>query len=98
MTIRETEAAWRLLTASAVRERAELLLARGLAGELRCFTVHPERLDAIADYVLARTPVSSVTLKSHAAMRSTTVTSQPATRDDWEPAMSKILREVSDMI
>ncbi len=41
-----------LLCAEAVRKRARILYAAGLAGRLFHFTLHPSRLDAVADYVL----------------------------------------------
>ena len=40
-----------LLSADAVRERAAMIYARGLAGKLAHFAVHPERLPAAALYV-----------------------------------------------
>jgi hypothetical protein len=49
----ETLAARRLLSAAAVRERADQLLAHGLAGGLTHFTVDLGRLDACADEVVA---------------------------------------------
>jgi hypothetical protein len=45
-------AALSLLTPKAVRARARLLHEAGLAGRLDHFTVHPERLGALADYVV----------------------------------------------
>jgi hypothetical protein len=42
-----------LLSAQAVRSRAKLMLELGLCGELSHFTVHPERMDDVADAVLA---------------------------------------------
>lgn len=42
-----------LLTARAVRSRAKLMLELGLRGELAHFNVHPDRMDAVADAVLA---------------------------------------------
>jgi hypothetical protein len=50
-----TEAARRLLSAAAVRERAHGLLRHGLDGQLDHFTVDRERLDACADEVVATT-------------------------------------------
>ncbi|MBB5754013.1 DUF1688 family protein [Prosthecomicrobium pneumaticum] len=44
-----------LLTSAAVRTRAERLLALGLAGALDHFTVVPERLPAVVDYVVETT-------------------------------------------
>jgi hypothetical protein len=49
----ETEAARRLLSAAAVRERAHQLLDHGLAGRLDHFAVDLDRLDACADEVVA---------------------------------------------
>jgi hypothetical protein len=48
----DTQAAQRLLTAAAVRERANLLLEHGLAGRLTHFTVDLDRLDEAADEVV----------------------------------------------
>jgi Protein of unknown function (DUF1688) len=48
----DTDAARRLLSAAAVRERAHQLLQHGLAGRLSHFTVHLDRLDAAADEVV----------------------------------------------
>ena len=42
-----------LLSASAVRERAEAMLRLGLAGELAGWTVHPDRIEGCADQVVA---------------------------------------------
>ena len=42
-----------LLTAQAVRSRAKLMLELGLRGELSHFTVHLDRMDGVADAVLA---------------------------------------------
>jgi hypothetical protein len=42
-----------LLTAQAVRSRAKLMLELGLRGELSHFTVHLDRMDDVADAVLA---------------------------------------------
>ena len=41
-----------LLKPAAVRARAQEMLELGLAGKLRHFSVHPDRIDACADYVL----------------------------------------------
>jgi hypothetical protein len=49
------KAAHGLLRASAVRERAEVLYAHGLAGRLHHFTVDETRLGQAADYVIATT-------------------------------------------
>ncbi|HEX5866875.1 MAG TPA: URC4/urg3 family protein [Beijerinckiaceae bacterium] len=54
----EAEAAHRLLSAAAVRERAHGLLRHGLAGRLDHFTVDRDRLDACADEVVATTRVA----------------------------------------
>ena len=48
-----TDAARRLLSAGAVRERAHRLLAAGLEDRLDHFTVHTDRLDDCADAVVA---------------------------------------------
>jgi uncharacterized protein DUF1688 len=48
-----TDAARRLLSAEAVRERAHRLLAAGLEDRLDHFTVHTDRLDDCADAVVA---------------------------------------------
>jgi hypothetical protein len=49
----EFEAAHSLLSAAAVRERANQMLEHGLAGRLQHFTVDLARLDACADEVVA---------------------------------------------
>jgi hypothetical protein len=41
-----------LLSAQAVRKRCRILYAAALAGRLAHFTVHPDKLDAVAGYVL----------------------------------------------
>lgn len=46
------EAVRLLLKPAAVRERAQEMLRHGLAGRLAHFSVHPERLEACATYVL----------------------------------------------
>ncbi|TMJ68618.1 MAG: DUF1688 family protein, partial [Alphaproteobacteria bacterium] len=51
----ETAAAFSLLSAKAVRERAHRLLAIGLDGGLRHFDVDLSRLDATADLVVETT-------------------------------------------
>lgn len=51
-----------LLTAQAVRTRAEQMLAIGLRGDLTHFTVDLDRMDAVADAVLAVTRRSYPTL------------------------------------
>ncbi|CAH1654424.1 Uracil phosphoribosyltransferase [Hyphomicrobiales bacterium] len=52
MPDRDPEAFRALLKPAAVRERAQEMLELGLAGKLLHFSVHPERLEACADYVL----------------------------------------------
>ena len=52
MPDRDPEAFRALLKPAAVRERAQEMLELGLAGQLLHFSVHPERLEACADYVL----------------------------------------------
>lgn len=52
MPDRDSEAFRALLKPAAVRERAREMLDLGLAGRLLHFSVHPERLEACADYVL----------------------------------------------
>ncbi|QEL23225.1 DUF1688 family protein [Bosea sp. F3-2] len=52
MPDRDPEAFRALLKPAAVRERAREMLELGLAGGLFHFSVHPERLEACADYVL----------------------------------------------
>lgn len=52
MPDRDPEAFRALLKPAAVRERAQEMLELGLAGRLLHFSVHPERLEACADYVL----------------------------------------------
>jgi hypothetical protein len=49
----DTAAAMRLLSAAAVRERAEMVFKAGLAGELAHFTIDMDRLGAAADEVTA---------------------------------------------
>jgi hypothetical protein len=51
----ETAAAWSLLSAAAVRQRAESLLQLALDGALPCLTVDLSRLPAAADLVAAAT-------------------------------------------
>ncbi|TCR61118.1 URC4/urg3 family protein [Bosea sp. BK604] len=53
MPDRDPEAARLLLKPATIRERAHEMLQLGLAGRLEHFSVHPERLSACADYVLA---------------------------------------------
>lgn len=52
MPDRDSEAFRALLKPVAVRERAREMLELGLSGGLLHFNVHPERLEACADYVL----------------------------------------------
>jgi hypothetical protein len=59
----ETQAARRLLSAAAVRERAHRLLDHGLAGSLDHFTVNLGRLDGAADEVVRTIRESYPTLK-----------------------------------
>ncbi|MBN9467636.1 MAG: URC4/urg3 family protein [Bosea sp.] len=47
------EAVRQLLKPAVIRERAQEMLQLGLDGRLSHFSVHPERLDVCADYVLA---------------------------------------------
>jgi len=67
----ETKAALSLLNAAAVRERSHQLLEQGLADRLMHFTVHPERLEACADAVVAtiRQAYPSVDIPFHARWR-----------------------------
>ncbi|WP_414473272.1 URC4/urg3 family protein [Microvirga sp. M2] len=67
----ETQAARKLLTAAAVRERAHQLLDAGLAGRLRHFTVDPTRLEACADEVATtiREAYPSLDIPFHARWR-----------------------------
>ncbi|KUL96981.1 uracil phosphoribosyltransferase [Bosea sp. WAO] len=53
MPDRDPEAVRQLLKPAVIRERAQEMLQLGLDGRLSHFTVHPERLEACADYVLA---------------------------------------------
>lgn len=53
MPDRDPEAVRQLLKPAVIRERAQEMLQLGLDGQLSHFTVHPERLEACADYVLA---------------------------------------------
>ena len=59
----ETDAARRLLSAAAVRQRANLLLDHGLAGRLDHFTVDLDRLAAAADEVVKTIRESYPTLQ-----------------------------------
>ncbi len=60
-----------LLSAAAVRSRATGLLEKGLAGELPHFTVHPERIAACADVVVAtiRADYPTLDIPFHARWR-----------------------------
>jgi hypothetical protein len=53
MPDRDPEAVRQLLKPAVIRERAQEMLQLGLDGRLSHFSVHPERLDACTDYVLA---------------------------------------------
>lgn len=53
MPDRDPEAVRQLLKPAVIRERAQEMLQLGLDGRLSHFSVHPERLEACADYVLA---------------------------------------------
>ncbi|HVL72926.1 MAG TPA: DUF1688 family protein, partial [Beijerinckiaceae bacterium] len=68
---REQDAATRLLSAAAVRERAQSLLEHGLAGRLDHFAVDLDRLPACADEVVAtiRTNYPSLDIPFHARWR-----------------------------
>lgn len=67
----ETEAARKLLTAAAVRERSHQLLKAGLEGRLQHFTVDLSRLEACADEVVAtiRKAYPSLQIPFHARWR-----------------------------
>jgi hypothetical protein len=67
----DTEAAKRLLTASAVRERSHQLLEAGLAGRLDHFTVDLDKLDSCADEVVKtiREAYPSLDIPFHARWR-----------------------------
>ena len=60
-----------LLSAAAVRARSTALLERGLAGELHHFTVHPERIRACAETVVAtiRQDYPTLDISFHARWR-----------------------------
>jgi hypothetical protein len=66
-----TGAVDRLLSAAAVRERAQEMLAAGEAGSLSHFTVHRERLDSCADFVatVIRDNYPSLAVPLHARWR-----------------------------
>ncbi|WP_244610452.1 URC4/urg3 family protein [Microvirga pakistanensis] len=67
----ETQAARKLLTAAAVRERSHQLLEAGLEGRLQHFTVNLSRLEACADEVVAtiREAYPSLEIPFHARWR-----------------------------
>lgn len=67
----ETQAARRLLSAAAVRERAHRLLRHGLEGRLQHFAVDLDKLDACADAVVAtiREAYPSLDIPFHARWR-----------------------------
>lgn len=75
MPDRDPEAFRLLLKPAAVRERAQEMLALGRAGRLQHFTVHPERLEACADYVLdtIRANYPALDIPFHARWRHFTV-------------------------
>jgi len=75
-----------LLTAQAVRSRAKLMLELGLRGELTHFTVHLDRMDAVADAVLAtiRKSYPSLDIPFHARWRHFVV----GGADRWEKIAS----------
>ena len=60
-----------LLTAQAVRDRANRMLAVGLRGELSHFTINLDRMDGVADAVLAtiRKSYPSLKIPFHARWR-----------------------------
>lgn len=71
MPDRDPEALRLLLKPAAIRSRAQDMLRLGLAGDLLHFTVHPERLEACADYVLEtiRTNYPTLDIPFHARWR-----------------------------
>jgi hypothetical protein len=71
MTDRQPEPFLALLKPAAVRARAQEMLELGIAGKLRHFTVHPERIEACADYVLEtiRTNYPTLDIPFHARWR-----------------------------
>ncbi|MDP3604011.1 MAG: URC4/urg3 family protein [Bosea sp. (in: a-proteobacteria)] len=81
MPDRDPEALRLLLKPAAIRARAQEMLRLGLAGDLLHFTVHPERLEACADYVLETIRANYPTLEIpfHARWRHFTV----AGMDRW---------------
>ena len=81
MPDRDPEALRLLLKPASIRARAQEMLALGRAGDLLHFTVHPERLEACADYVLEtiRTNYPTLDIPFHARWRHFTV----AGMDRW---------------
>jgi hypothetical protein len=81
MPDRDPEAIRLLLKPAAIRARAQEMLELGLAGRLRHFTVHPERLEACADYVLdtIRANYPTLDIPFHARWRHFVV----AGKDRW---------------
>lgn len=75
MPDRDPEAFRLLLKPAAIRTRAQEMLRLGLAGDLLHFTVHPERLEACADYVLEtiRAHYPTLDIPFHARWRHFTV-------------------------
>ena len=67
----DRDAALSLLAPKAVRARSRLLHEAGLAGRLDHFTIHPERLGALADYVVdtIRTNYPTLDIPFHARWR-----------------------------
>lgn len=63
MPDRDPEAVRQLLKPTVIRERAQEMLQLGLDGRLSHFSVHPERLEACADYVLATIRLNYPTLE-----------------------------------
>ena len=82
MPDRDSEAFRALLKPAAVRERAQEMLELGLAGQLLHFSVHPERLEACADYVLEtiRANYPTLDIPFHARWRHFTVDGE----DRWQ--------------
>lgn len=81
----ETEAARKLLSAAAVRERSHQLLDAGLEGRLQHFTVNLSRLEACADEVAAtiREAYPSLDVPFHARWRHFSA----GGHDRWEAVM-----------
>jgi hypothetical protein len=77
-----------LLTAQAVRGRAKLMLELGLRGELLHFTVHLDRIDGVADAVLATIAKAypSLDIPFHARWRHFVVDGA----DRWEKIASAV--------